>query len=333
MAKKIIKVIYTPKVLSTEELEVKLKNFHTYSFILDIDKYPIENIQIGDLMFSPNYSTPLQLIYISSKDVIQGEILTVNNIPIKELKVDTVIRDNISFSNLEDKYKLDNKVSNNISNKKVMSSKKSMFSGFMEKYKSQFIPKKDYTLRVSMDGNICIHTKDGFVGITNDNSLVSYPEEMTIELPVYIINKPYNKVVVGDIIKNNGTYSKVLNINKNGSLHCLNYSGTTNNSKEIKDFILGSAFVEVVINMFAGMGNNEMNPMMMAMMSEDVDMKDIMMIQMMQGNSNMGNMNPMMLMALSEDGEKNSMVEMMMMSQMMGGTNPFMGMNTNKEEK
>lgn len=43
--------------------------------------------------------------------------------------------------------------------------KKSIFSSFIEKYKSQFIPEKDNTLKVSMDGNICVPMNSEYVGI------------------------------------------------------------------------------------------------------------------------------------------------------------------------
>ena len=43
--------------------------------------------------------------------------------------------------------------------------KKSIFSSFIEKYKSQFIPEKDNTLKVSMDGNICVPMNSEYEGI------------------------------------------------------------------------------------------------------------------------------------------------------------------------
>lgn len=81
--------------------------------------------------------------------------------------------------------------------------KKSIFSSFIEKYKSQFIPEKDNTLKVSMDGNICVPMNSEYVGIDNDNNLISYPEEMCISVPVYLVNKSYAQVKIEDVVKVN----------------------------------------------------------------------------------------------------------------------------------
>ena len=120
--------------------------------------------------------------------------------------------------------------------------------------------------------------------------------------------------------------------NDNGTLQCLSFSGYSSNRREIKDFMLGQALVRVVVNMFSGMTTGGFNPMMLALAdNEDMDMKDLMMIQMMQGNG--GSFNPMMLMMMDKGGD-NSMFETMMMMQMMGGQNPMMGfMNPAPAEK
>ena len=212
--------------------------------------------------------------------------------------------------------------------------KKSIFSNFIEKYKAQFIPEKDDSLKVSMDGNICVLINDGYVSIDKDNNLVSYPGEMCIDVPVYLLAKPYTQVRVGDIIKINSTYSKVLKKNENGSLSCLSFSGCTQNKKEVKDFMLGQAFVKVVVNIFGNMQANGFNPMMLAMADDNVDIKDLMVMQMMQ-NNNAHQMNPMLMMAMMDKGEGNSMMETMLMMQMMGGQMnfPFLGNQEDEEKK
>lgn len=145
-------------------------------------------------------------------------------------------------------------------------------------------------------------------------------------------SKPYAQVQVGDIVKLNNSFLKVLRKNDNGTLQCLSFSGYSSNRREIKDFMLGQALVRVVVNMFSGMTTGGFNPMMLALANnEDMDMKDLMMIQMMQGNG--GSFNPMMLMMMDKGGD-NSMLETMMMMQMMGGQNPMMGfMNPASTEK
>lgn len=114
-------------------------------------------------------------------------------------------------------------------------------------------------------------------------------------------SKPYAQVQVGDIVKLNNSFLKVLRKNDNGTLQCLSFSGYSSNRREIKDFMLGQALVRVVVNMFSGMTTGGFNPMMLMMMDK---------------------------------GGDNSMLETMMMMQMMGGQNPMMGfMNPASTEK
>ena len=103
----------------------------------------------------------------------------------------------------------------------------------------------------------------------------------------------------------------------------------------IKDFMLGQSFIKVVINMFSNIQVNGVNPMILAMAEDGIDMKDLMILQMMQG-SNDGQMNPMFMMAMMDKGGNNSMIETMLMMQMMGNNQmsfPFMPDQSQKEEK
>lgn len=158
-----------------------------------------------------------------------------------------------------------------------------------------------------------------------DNDLISYPEEMCISVPVYLVNKSYAQVKIGDVVKVNNSYSKVVKKNTNGR----------QNKKEIKDFMLGQSFIKVVINMFSNIQVNGVNPMILAMAEDGIDMKDLMILQMMQG-SNDGQMNPMFMMAMMDKGGNNSMIETMLMMLMMGNNQmsfPFMPNQSQKEEK
>ena len=158
---------------------------------------------------------------------------------------------------------------------------------------------------------------------------------MCISVPVYLVNKFYAQVKIGDVVKVNNSYSKVVKKNTNGSLSCLSYSGYMQNKKEIKDFMLGQSFIKVVINMFSNIQVNGVNPMILAMAEDGIDMKDLMILQMMQG-SNDGQMNPMFMMAMMDKGGNNSMIETMLMMQMMGNNQmsfPFMPNQSQKEEK
>lgn len=141
---------------------------------------------------------------------------------------------------------------------------------------------------------------------------------------------PLKRIIISTI--NN---IKVVKKNTNGSLSCLSYSGYMQNKKEIKDFMLGQSFIKVVINMFSNIQVNGVNPMILAMAEDGIDMKDLMILQMMQG-SNDGQMNPMFMMAMMDKGGNNSMIETMLMMQMMGNNQmsfPFMPNQSQKEEK
>lgn len=220
--------------------------------------------------------------------------------------------------------------------------KQSMFKTMFDKIKEQFAITKEESLRLATDGNICVPVNNEYIAINASNKLVSYPSNLCFNCPVFVMTKPFAQIMVGDIIKDKESFYKVISKKENGSLSVLSYTGTMKNKTEVKDFLLNSAFAKVVINMFNSMGNNPINPMMLAMMNESengnkTDMKEMMMLMMMMGGNNpfaaMGGnntaganpmMNPMMMMAMMGDNSnQSSMMEMFMMSQMMGGNNIF----------
>lgn len=301
-----INVVYTTRKLSGSEA----RQLKMYIFLCSYD-----TVKVGDLIVSPMYTTPMQVIGVSNYSAREQ-----NGITLKDIIIDSINGVPTKSTTVINSQK---------SNKME---KKSMFNSFIEKYKSQFIPEKEESLKLSMDGNICVPIGGEYVGINSENELISYPAEMCMDMPVYIISKPYAQVQVGDIVKLNNSFLKVLRKNDNGTLQCLSFSGYSSNRREIKDFMLGQALVRVVVNMFSGMTTGGFNPMMLALANnEDMDMRDLMMIQMMQGNG--GSFNPMMLMMMDKGGD-NSMFETMMMMQMMGGQNPMMGfMNPASTEK
>lgn len=214
-------------------------------------------------------------------------------------------------------------------NKTIQSTmeKKSIFASFIDKYKAQFVPEKDDTLKISMDGNVCVPIDGEYVGIDKDDNLISYPKEACFDLPIYLLSKPFAQIQVGDIILVNKSYMKVLKKGTNGTLNCLTFSGYTRNKKEVKDFVLGQSFAKVVVNMFSNMQAAGFNPMMLAMCDGSMNVKDLLIMQMMQGGdgTQIGQMNPMLMMALMDKEGDSSILETMMMMQMMGGQfpNPF----------
>lgn len=207
-----------------------------------------------------------------------------------------------------------------ITNKTNEPMKTNMFASVIEKYKSQFIPVEEKNVRVTIDGNIAVKVNNEYRAINKEDEITSYAEEMCFEFPVWSINKLYNKVAVGDIIYAGDQYAKVISINNNGALRCLTYNGDVTTQREIKDFFIKQPFVKTLVNMFSGI-SADINPMMMlAFAGDNVNMQDILMMQMMQGQQDI---NPMMLLLLNKDQSDNKALEMMLMMQMMNGENPF----------
>ena len=211
----------------------------------------------------------------------------------------------------------------------------SMFSGIMSKYTGQFIPEKEDKVRMSLNGLLCVPQDGEYIGVQGDN-LVSFPEEMTLPIPVYSIVKANSAIVAGDIIKNGHNYSKVLNVNADGSLKILSFTGYTHNKKPVTDFIMGAATTRVLINMFNFDEKSGFNPIFFAMANGDtLDVNSLMMLSMTPQGKDLfsnagGGFNPMMLWMLDknrqESGQGMDMMTMFMMSSMMGGQNPLRNM-------
>ena len=301
MTYQVITVVFTRRKLSALEIS-ELKK---YLFVCEYD------VKIGDIIDSPTYATPCQVIDITWKNSKpidpQGRYL-------KTLVVDKINNKEIFQSNKG------NKTMN------------SMFSGIMSKYTGQFIPEKEDKVRMSLNGLLCVPQDGEYIGVQGDN-LVSFPEEMTLPIPVYSIVKTNSAIVAGDIIKNGHNYSKVLNVNADGSLKILSFTGYTHNKKPITDFIMGAATTRVLINMFNFDEKSGFNPIFFAMANGDtLDVNSLMMLSMTPQGKDLfsnagGGFNPMMLWMLDknrqESGQGMDMMTMFMMSSMMGGQNPL----------
>ena len=310
---KIINVVYTNRKLNA----VEISKLPQYSFICN------EEVKEGDLLVSPNYSTGMMItkMFTSNSNLINGRV------PIKELIIDTINGKPIVKETLKNNNNMTTAKSNN------------MFNGIVDKYKSQFIPEKEEGVRMSLSGLICVPIGDEYIGMDNEGNLTSFPVEMTIDIPVYSILKLNSDVKVGDIIKTNKSYSKVIGKNEDG-LKILSFSGYTHNKKEVKDFLMNQATTRVLINMFNFDDSNGFNPIFFAMASGDnLDINSLMMLSMTPQGKNLfknagGSFNPAMLMMLDKNNQGGSMMETMCMIQMMGGNNVFGNMfgNTSKPE-
>ena len=306
MTYRIVTVVFTKRKLSALEIAEQKK----YLFICE------HEVKIGDMIDSPTYATPCQIIDVSwnnSKPMNpRGQFL-------KTLVIDKIngksINQTINIINSSEKMK-DN----------------SMFSGIMSKYTGQFIPEKEDKVRMSLNGLLCVPQDGEYIGVQGDN-LVSFPEEMTLPIPVYSIVKTNSAIVAGDIIKNGHNYSKVLNVNADGILKILSLTGYTHNKKPVTDFIMGAATTRVLINMFNFDEKSGFNPIFFAMANGDtIDVNSLMMLSMTPQGKDLfsnagGGFNPMMLWMLDknrqESGQGMDMMTMFMMSSMMGGRNPL----------
>ena len=304
---RVITIVYTRRKLSALEIAEQKK----YLFICE------HEVKIGDMIDSPTYATPCQVI----------DVTWTNNKPVnprgqylKTLVIDKINGKSIYFSN-SNSVKQTNKMKDN-----------SMFSGIMSKYTGQFIPEKEDKVRMSLNGLLCVPQDGEYIGVQGDN-LVSFPEEMTLPIPVYSIVKANSAIVAGDIIKNGHSYSKVLGVNPDGSLKILSFTGYTHNKKPVTDFIMGAATTRVLINMFNFDEKSGFNPIFFAMANGDtLDVNSLMMLSMTPQGKNLfsnagGGFNPIMLWMLDknrqESGQGMDMMGMMMMLSMMGGQNPF----------
>ena len=302
MTYRVITVVFTRRKLSALEIAEQKK----YLFICE------HRVKIGDIIDSPTYATPCQVIDISWDN---SRPMTPRGQFLKTLVIDKINGESITT---------------NIINSSEKMKDNSMFSGIMSKYTGQFIPEKEDKVRMSLNGLLCVPQDGEYIGVQGDN-LVSFPEEMTLPIPVYSIVKTNSAIVAGDIIKNGHNYSKVLNVNADGSLKILSFTGYTHNKKPVTDFIMGAATTRVLINMFNFDDKSGFNPIFFAMANGDtLDVNSSMMLSMTPQGKNLfsnagGGFNPMMLWMLDKNRQESGqdMMGMMMMSSMMGGQNPF----------
>ena len=166
-------------------------------------------------------------------------------------------------------------------------------------------------------------TLSNSISIDENNNLTSYPEELTIDLPVYIISKPKEQLAVGDVIALERSYAKVTKIS-GGKITAISYTGSGKTIHTIKDFLFNQTMVRVVVSLAGNVGG-QINPMLLLALSNKDDKDALLPLLMMNQNGGALGMNPMMLMMLTDKGEGTSMKDMLLLSAMSGG-NMFGGM-------
>lgn len=193
-------------------------------------------------------------------------------------------------------------------------------SNFSDRLKNMFMPTEVNDVRIATDGNICVATSQGYVAIDAQNHLTSYPEELTLALPVFVMCKPKEALVVGDVIALEKSYAKITSI-KGEKINAISYTGAGKIIRTIKDFLFNQTMVRVVVSLAGNVGG-QMNPMMLLALSKDNKMSSLLPFMMMGQNGGALSANPMML-ALLAGGDSDFSTKDMLMMSVMGGNNIF----------
>lgn len=267
------------------------------------------NLKVGDIIKCPSHNKPAMVVDIIKDSTVD----TIKNKPIRTINIESINN---------------NKV---YPNKNKTSMKKNGFSGILNTMISQYVPARDYNVRMTYDLSVALPDRDGnYICMSKEGTLKRWPAEMTFEIPIFTISKLQSQVVPGDIVKNGNSYSFVKGRKANGSLQLISASGYSHNKQDITDAILGASTVTCVVNMF----NNQtgFNPMMFMLLSKDdakFDTTSLMMFmsaaQNGGANVNMQSMMPLMMLQSIGEGDDTEMSKMLPMMMMMNGGNMFGG--------
>lgn len=198
---------------------------------------------------------------------------------------------------------------------------KNSIKGFADRLKSMFMPVEAKDVRIATDGNICVATAQGYVSIDANNKLTSYPTELTLDLPVFIVSRPKEQLTVGDVIATERGYAKVVKIDGD-KITAIGYTGSNKTIHTIKDFLFNQTMIRVVVSLAGNVGG-QINPMLLLALSDKEDKNSLLPLLMMNQNGGAVGMNPMMLMMLSGKGGNFDVKDMLMMSALSGNANPF----------
>lgn len=208
---------------------------------------------------------------------------------------------------------------------------KNSIKGFADRLKSMFMPVEAKDVRIATDGNICVATAQGYVSIDANNKLTSYPTELTLDLPVFIVSKPKEQLAVGDVIATERGYAKVVKIDGD-RITAIGYTGSNKTIHTIKDFLFNQTMIRVVVSLAGNVGG-QINPMLLLALSDKEDKNSLLPLLMMNQNGGAVGMNPMMLMMLSGKGGDFDVKDMLMMSALSGNANPFGNLFGNQPAK
>ncbi len=192
-----------------------------------------------------------------------------------------------------------------------------------ERLKENFMPTEAKDVRIATDGNICVATPNGYVAINDKFELTSYPEEFTIDFPVYVMPKPISQLKEGDVIARDRSYAKVKAI-KDGSIAVVGYTGSAGQVHPIKDFFLGQTTVKVVVSLAGNITGEGVNPLMLMVLSKDKKNDSLLPFLLMNQSGGALTANPMMLAMLAGDGDFD--FKDLLMCSAFSGQNPLGGL-------
>ena len=216
-----------------------------------------------------------------------------------------------------DYFDCEEKSNNTKSIKSIKKERKNMF-------KNKFGKINDTKLALSYDGKIAVaNNKGDYVRYNMDTATVENIKNLVIDDNRFFFMVPISEVDIGDIIKYNDGYHQVTKINEN-NLAAINLSNNTI-VNIVKETIFGMSFYSKVISLIDKDTFSDNNSLIMFMMMEDddnMDMKELMMMQMFTNKDGKQNINPMML-ALMMDDDDDDMFKTMLMMNMMNCDNGF----------
>jgi hypothetical protein len=193
------------------------------------------------------------------------------------------------------------KVNDRSTTKEDKGMKKSFKETLLAKIKSQYLPTKVDGARLTYNGEVAVINPkgDGYITVSQTGELTEYPEIMVLEgLPVYAIARPIADIAAGDVIEKDGKFYRV--VGKSGTkLTTISYNGTGRTVHSIKDAVLGTSNVNVVVSLF-GSNVNGINPLMLAYImggegDGEFDLKNFIMAQCLAGGAAAGGVNPGLL--------------------------------------
>jgi hypothetical protein len=165
---------------------------------------------------------------------------------------------------------------------------------------------KDGSVAITFDGKLAIKTTDGYVIYDAAKGTLINQMEMVVKDANFLYILPVDKVVEGDIIKQNSNFYYVIGINDHGGINAVKFADGTIDVLVKGTNLFGMNFFYKVVNPLSQFGlkaDGGFNPMMFMIMDKDSgsDMKDILLMQMLTGGSTEQAINPMMLFAMGDD--------------------------------